>query len=247
MFVDTVSIADWRGGFPPLHSIIFFQLLKALLNFFQSFENDLRTCGNACYTRAGSVEDGVQYSRVRCIQRSLAAAGGTVRSVGTRVVLLVYELDVIGNIAGIRNTALEKAGVYLEVFEVFGECEADALCKTAVEVAVDSELIEDSSDVSDSRELFDLYLAGRRIDSDLGEEYGVHVRRERIALAGCLIEGNGGGKGEGSGHVDILALLDYAVCYALIIGPVGPVSLFEDLQQVLGSDFSRVAGHNGGT
>lgn len=59
MFVDTVLIADWRGGFPPLHSITFFQLVKALLNFFQSFENDLRTCGNASYTRAGSVEDGV--------------------------------------------------------------------------------------------------------------------------------------------------------------------------------------------
>ena len=46
---------------------------------------------------------------------------------------------------------------------------------------------------------------------------------------------------------DILALLDYAVCYALVICPVGPVSLFEDFQQVLGSDFGRVAGHNGGT
>ena len=47
--------------------------------------------------------------------------------------------------------------------------------------------------------------------------------------------------------MDVLALLDYAVCYAFVIGSVSPVSLFEHLQQVLGCDLGRVAGHNGGT
>ena len=103
-------------------------MFKDLLNIFEGFENDLRTCRNTSYARTCRVENGVQDRRVRRIQRSFAAACSTVRSVGTRVILLVYKLNIVRNVVGIRNTALEKAGVYLEIFKIFRQCKTDALC-----------------------------------------------------------------------------------------------------------------------
>ena len=82
---------------------------------------------------------------MRGVQRGLAAAGGAVGAVRTRVVLLVHELDVVGRVVRVRDAALGERGVLLEVLEVLGQREADALDEAAVEVAVDGELVEDGA------------------------------------------------------------------------------------------------------
>ena len=100
-----------------LSMIAYFDLLFQIL---QSSQNNLRPGGDTGDPRAGGVVDGVQDGGVRGIQRSLAAAGSAVGAFGT-VGLDVVQLDVIGNILGVRNAAALQAGVLGQVVEVLAE------------------------------------------------------------------------------------------------------------------------------
>ena len=104
-----------------------------LLQLSQGSQDDFGQSGDAGDPSAGSIVDSVQDCGVRSIQRSLAAAGSTVRTIGT-VGLQIMQLDVIGNILGIRNTAVLQAGVLGEVLEVLGKSQADALCQLLIPV-----------------------------------------------------------------------------------------------------------------
>ena len=104
---------------------------------------------------------------MRSIQRSFAAAGSTVRTIGT-VGLQVVQLDVVGNVLGIRNTAAVQAGVLGQILEVLGQCQTDALCQSTVEVAVNQQLVQDGADVSDSGEFLNLDLTGLGVNTDFG-------------------------------------------------------------------------------
>lgn len=83
---------------------------------------------------------------MRCIQRSLTAAGGTVGTVGT-VGLDEVELDVVRSIIRVRDAALEQARLLLQIVKVLGQCKTDALNKTAVEVALNEKPVHDRADV----------------------------------------------------------------------------------------------------
>ena len=95
-----------------------------LLQLSQGSQHNFGQSGNAGDAGAGSVVDGVQDCGVRSIQRSLATAGSTVGTIGT-VSLQVVQLDVIGNILGIRNAAVLQAGVLGQILEVLGQCQTD--------------------------------------------------------------------------------------------------------------------------
>ena len=101
-------------------------LKSLLLQRLERGEHLVRAGRDAGDAGAGGVVDGVQDGRVRRIQRGLAAAGGAVGAVGT-VGLVVVQLDVIGNVIGVRDAAAQEAGLLLEIVEVLAEGQADAL------------------------------------------------------------------------------------------------------------------------
>ena len=172
---------------PIIHGYgFFYKTEELLLQLFQGGQDLLGQGRDAGHAGAGGIVDGVQDGGVRSIQRGLAAAGGTVGAVGT-VGLVVVQLDVIGNIVGVRDAALEQAGVLVQILEVLGQSKADALGQAAVEVAVHQELVHDGADVGHAGELDDLDLAGLGVDLDLGQEDGVHVGGKGLALGGVLI------------------------------------------------------------
>ena len=106
---------------------------------------------------------------MRSIQRSFADTSSTVGAVGT-VGLVEVQLDIIGNVVGVRNTTLEQGGLLLQIVEVLAQSKANALCKTAVAVAFNKQSVQDGTDVEDSSELLNLDLTGLSVNTNFRQE-----------------------------------------------------------------------------
>ena len=84
--------------------------------------------------------------------------------------------------------APEHRIVLLDVLEVLGQRQADALGDAAVHLAIDHQLVVDLADVGHDREALDRGLAGPGVHIHFGHEDAVHIDREGLALA-VLIAG----------------------------------------------------------
>ena len=128
-----------------------------------------------------------------------------------------------------------------QVIEVLGQSQADALCQAAVEVAVNQQLVHDGTHVSNAGELLNGNLTGLGIDADLGQEQGVHIGCEGLALRGSLING-----------VSCAVVADpvaqnlglNAFSLHFVVGTVGAVFLLHCSNQVFCCQTASVTGHN---
>ena len=98
--------------------------------------HDLRQSRHFEDAHAAGVVDGVENCRVRSRQRRLADTRRAKRSQRTRC-FLEDDLDIVGNVADIRQPARLEAGVNLQVLEVFTEGESNTLCKASINLAFD--------------------------------------------------------------------------------------------------------------
>ncbi len=90
--------------------------------------------------------------------------------------------NLIGDVLGVRETARQQSGVLLQVLEVLGERQTDALGDAAVHLAVDDQLVVDLAHVAHGSVSLHRGLAGPSVHRHFGHEHAVHVDGERTAL-----------------------------------------------------------------
>ena len=118
---------------------------------------------------------------------------------------------------------------------------ADALNKTAVELALDKQTVHNRSDVGNAGELLHLYLARLGIHHHLRQEYAVHIRCKGLALGGVLIHGVIGAVCGGPVAVH-LGL--YTLRLHLVVCAVASVLLAHCGEKVLRGETAGVARHH---
>ena len=140
--------------------------------------DDVRQRRHAEDAHAAGVVDGVEDRRMRRRQRRFADARRAERSERPRR-FEIEDLHVVRDVLRIGDAAIAQRGVQLQIVEVLGQGEADALREAAVDLAVDRGAVDDRADVDRGGELDHLGLAGLHVDFDFRHEDFVHVDRER--------------------------------------------------------------------
>ena len=143
-------------------------------------------------------------------ERELTHTGRAVRADAPRV-LEVDDVELVGDVLRERKAGPDHRGVLLDVLEVLGQREADALGDAAVHLAVNYGLVDDLAHVGHRSETLDRRLAGLGVHRDFRHEDAVHVRRERCALAIAVATGVDGGVAPLSGVLGVDALGDHFV------------------------------------
>ncbi len=94
--------------------------------------------GQKLHTSAASIVDSVQDCRVRSSQRTFAQSGSA-----KRLSLRSLQIQFLNHreYPECQNTASTKSSVLVEVIKVLGQCQADTLYNTAVDLAVGNQLV----------------------------------------------------------------------------------------------------------
>merc|ERR1711879_1058475 len=119
---------------------------------------------------------------MRSTQRNFTSARRAEGAVRTWS-LHINDLHIVRNLLDIRETGTLQGRVLFDVLIVLCQRQANTLCQTTVDLAVNDQKIVDLTNIGDHGHLLHGGLSGCNLHSYLSHEQAVHIATERVTLA----------------------------------------------------------------